>query len=137
MIIKLILLGSLQVTSYRAVPEQTKPECRDRWHCTTSIDDGITKYGVAVSQDLLKSGEVHYGDILYIEGFGYRVTNDCMGPRAHRAIDLLVFTYNEEKTIGVRHLQVYVVGQNKNRGEEEYDLPKLRHQKKHAFAHGS
>lgn len=108
MIAKAILLGILTITSYRPVPEQTKPECQGRFHCTTAIDDGITMYGVAVSQDLLKSGEVHYGDILWIDGYGYRVVNDCMGPKARRAIDLMVFTRNEEKAVGVRHKKVYV-----------------------------
>ena len=115
MIAELIFLGTLQVTSYRPIPAQTRPECIDRWHCDTAIGDGITQYGVAVSRDLLKTGEVHYGDILFIQGFGYRVVNDLMGPHAHRAIDLLVFTRNQEKTVGVRHLPVYAIGKIKNR----------------------
>lgn len=111
MFAKAILLGILTVTSYRPIPEQTKPECRGRFHCTTSIDDGITRFGVAVSQDLLKAGEVHYGDVLWIDGYGYRVVNDCMGPKARRAIDLMVFTREEEKAVGVRHQKVMVVSQ--------------------------
>lgn len=114
MVCHAILLGILVVTSYRPVPEQTKPECRDRFHCTTSIDDGITKFGVAVSQDLLRSGEVHYGDVLWVDGYGYRVVNDCMGPKARRAIDLMVFTRGEEKAVGVRRKQVSVVGNPRN-----------------------
>lgn len=102
----LVLLGILTVTSYRPIPEQTKPECKGRFACTTSIDDGITRYGVAVSQDLLKSGEVHYGDALWVPGYGYRIVNDCMGPRNRRAIDLMVFTREEEKAVGVRKLSV-------------------------------
>jgi 3D (Asp-Asp-Asp) domain-containing protein len=115
MIAKLVLLGLLQVTSYRAIPAQTKPECKDRHHCDTSIGDGITMYGVAVSQDLLRSGEVKYGDVLLVPGYGWRIVNDCMGPKARRAIDLLVFTRNQEKAVGVRHLNVYVLRQNENR----------------------
>lgn len=114
MIAKAILLGILTVTSYRPIPEQTKPECRGRFHCTTAIDDGITRFGVAVSQDLLKSGEVHYGDVLWVDGYGYRVINDCMGPKARRAIDLMVFTRDEEKAVGVRHQKVSVVVQPTN-----------------------
>jgi 3D (Asp-Asp-Asp) domain-containing protein len=111
MIAKLLLLGVLQVTSYRPIPAQTKPECRDSDHCRTSIDDTPTMFGVAVSQDLLKSGKVHYGDILYIEGYGYRVVNDCMNARIHNAIDLLVFTKAQEKCIGIRHKNVYIASQ--------------------------
>lgn len=110
MSVSALLLGILVVTSYRPVPEQTKPSCTDRWHCSTSIDDGITKFGVAVSQDLLKSGRVHYGDILYVEGYGFRVVNDCMAPRHRNAIDLMVLTRAEEKAVGVRHQRVLVLG---------------------------
>jgi 3D (Asp-Asp-Asp) domain-containing protein len=109
MIAQMLLLGVLQVTSYRPVPAQTKPECQGRFACTTSIDDGITKFGVAVSQDMLKSGEVHYGDILFVPGYGYRIVNDAMGPKARRAIDLMVFTKSEEKAVGVRHKQVFLI----------------------------
>lgn len=101
----------MTVTSYQPIPAQTKPECRGRYSCTTSIDDGITRYGCAVSQDLLKSGVVHYGDILYVPGFGYRVVNDTMHPRHMRSIDLLVFTRAEEKMVGMRRLRVYLIPQ--------------------------
>jgi 3D (Asp-Asp-Asp) domain-containing protein len=110
MIAQAILLGVLTVTSYRPVPEQTKPECTSRFHCTTSIDDGITKFGVAVSQDMLKSGEVHYGDVLYVPGYGNRIVNDTMNPRHKRCIDLMVLTRDEEKAVGVRHLKIYLIG---------------------------
>lgn len=109
MLIKLILLGTLQVTSYQPIPAQTKPECLDRWHCATANGDGLTMYGFAASQDLLKSGEVKFGDIIYVENFGYRVCNDSMGPRARRSIDLLVFTHAAEKHVGVRHLRVWLI----------------------------
>ena len=112
MIAKLVLIGLLlQVTSYRATPAQTKPECQNVDHCRTSIDDVPTMFGVAVSQDLLKSGRIQYGDVIFVDGYGYRIVNDCMGPKAHNAIDLLVFTHAEEKRIGVRHKAVYVISQ--------------------------
>ena len=97
------------LTSYQPIPAQTKPECRNRHQCETSIGDGITMYGCAVSQDLLKSGEVHYGDILYVPGFGYRIVNDTMNIRHKHSVDLLVFNREEEKKVGVRHLTVYKV----------------------------
>lgn len=99
-----VLLGNLTVTSYQPVSKQT--DSSPTW---TSIGDRTTKFGVAVSQDLLKSGKVKYGDILYIPGFGYRVVNDCMHKRMTNHIDLLVFTHAEEKRVGTRHLKVYVV----------------------------
>ncbi len=113
MMIEALLIGTMTITSYRAVPEQTKPECHNRHTCTTSIDDGLTMYGCAASQDLLKSGRVHYGDVLYIPGFGYRVINDTMHPRHKNSVDLFVFTREDEKKVGVRHLQVYKLGEPK------------------------
>lgn len=118
----IVLLGTLTITSYQPIPAQTKPDCRNRHDCVTSIGDGITMYGVAVSPDLLKSGVVKYGDVLDVPGFGLRVVNDVMGTtkcEAHdskghcikivpqvKSIDLMVFSYKEEHKVGVRHLQV-------------------------------
>lgn len=113
MISEAILLGVLTVTSYQPIPAQTKPECKDKWHCETSVGDRLTMYGVAVSQDMLKDGRVHYGDVLYVPGFGWRVVNDCMNHRHKNAIDLLVVTHDEEKRVGVRHLKVYRIGEIK------------------------
>lgn len=104
MIIKLLLLGSLQVTSYQPIAKQT--DSSPTW---TSIGDRTTKFGVAVSQDLLKSGKVHYGDVLLIEGYGMRVVNDTMNPRHSASVDMLVFTRDEEKMIGTRHLKVWLI----------------------------
>lgn len=104
-----VLLGTMTVTSYQPLPAQTKPECKGRFSCTTSIDDGITRYGAAVSQDLLKSGAVHYGDVLMVPGLGYRVVNDTMNSRLKNTVDLMVFTKNEERAVGVRHLKIYVL----------------------------
>lgn len=110
MIVNLILLGVLQVTSYRPIAAQTKPECVSRDQCRTSIDDGVTRHGIAVSQDLLADGSVRYGDVLVVDGIDRLfVVNDCMGLRARRAIDIMVFTHAEEKRIGTRHLKVWVL----------------------------
>lgn len=103
------MLGTLQITSYRAIPSQTKPK-----DCTwTSIGDRTTVFGCAVSPDLLHSGQVHYGDIVYIDSFGFRVVNDCMGVKAKQSIDLFVRTYDEEKRVGLRHLKVYLISKGK------------------------
>ncbi|HWY35840.1 MAG TPA: hypothetical protein VNX68_14450 [Nitrosopumilaceae archaeon] len=111
MIAKLILLGTLTATSYRAVPEQTKPECTGRHNCETSIGENVSELGVAVSPDLLRSGRVHYRDCLYISGIGFRIVNDTTNSRLHNSVDLFVYEKNEEKAFGVRHLKVWVVGQ--------------------------
>lgn len=105
----IVLLGTMTITAYQPIPAQTKPECRDRYHCTTSIDDGITQYGAAISQDMLRSKQVHYGDIIHIEGLGLRVVNDTMNKRHTKHVDLLVFSYEEEKKIGTQHRRVWLI----------------------------
>jgi len=109
MIAKLILLGTLTATSYRATPAQTKPECTGRHNCETSINENVSELGVAVSQDLLASGKVHYRDVLFIDGVGYRIVNDCTNARLRNHVDLFVYSRAEEKAFGVRHLKVWLV----------------------------
>jgi 3D (Asp-Asp-Asp) domain-containing protein len=132
----IVLLGTMTITSYQPIPAQTKPECKDRYHCTTSIDDGITQYGAAVSQDLLHAGIVHYGDVLHIEGLGtLRVVNDTMNKRHKRHIDLLVFSYAEEHKIGTQHRRVWVIHPQ---GEKQWNIKHTQQRSQHrAEGHGS
>jgi 3D (Asp-Asp-Asp) domain-containing protein len=109
MIAELVLLGTLTATSYRAVPEQTKPSCTNRHHCETSIGENVSELGVAVSPDLLASGRVHYRDCLYIPGVGFRIINDTTNSRLYNSVDIFVYEKSEEKRFGVRHLQVWLV----------------------------
>jgi hypothetical protein len=118
MLVKLILLGVLQVTSYRPVPEQTKPECTSRNHCRTSIGENFSELGIAASQDLLKSGEVHYGDCVFVEGYGFHIIDDTMASRITHAFDLPVYTRAEEKKVGVRHLKVWLIEQPQKEGTQ-------------------
>lgn len=109
MIIEAIILGTMTVTSYRAIPAQTKPECTDRHHCETSIGENVSELGIAVSQDLLASGKVHYRDVLLVSGVGPRIVNDCLNSRIHNSVDVFVYTRAEEKAFGVRHLKVWLI----------------------------
>lgn len=122
-----ILIGNLTVTSYRSVPSQT-----DSTPNHTSAFNSPWKHvqhgGVALSRDLLckrcmnlhkrcerpiKGTQYHYGDWLYIQGFGMRFVNDCMGAysvtkingkvhkrKIEKQIDIWVETYEEEKQVG-------------------------------------
>jgi 3D (Asp-Asp-Asp) domain-containing protein len=109
MIVKLVLLGTLLATSYRAVPAQTKPECTSRNHCRTATDENVSELGVAISQDFLEDGTIHYGDVVYIDTIGYRIVNDCLNARIRKGVDVFVYTLAEEKKFGVRHLKVWLV----------------------------
>lgn len=127
-----ILIGNLTVTSYRSVPQQT-----DSTPYHTSTGAHVQPGGVAISRDLLCGAcrklhrrcqhpeyrkKIHYGDWLYISGFGFRFVNDCMsntsdirvkGKRKKRIItnqiDLWVRSYKEEKSVDVKKLKVYKI----------------------------
>lgn len=127
-----VLIGNLKVTSYRPIPAQT-----DSTPFRTSTDEKVRAGGVAVSRDLLCGGcrklhhrckhteyskKLHYGDWLYIDGFGYRQINDVMGAYSTQRvkgkkvripivsqIDIFVERWSEEHSVGVRHLDVFKV----------------------------
>jgi 3D (Asp-Asp-Asp) domain-containing protein len=109
MIIEAILLWTMTITSYRATPAQTKPECKDRHHCETSIGENVSELGVAISPDLLASGRVHYHDCIYISGIGYRIVNDTTNRRLHNHVDVFVYEKVEERAFGVRRLKVWLM----------------------------
>jgi 3D (Asp-Asp-Asp) domain-containing protein len=119
MVIEAILIGTLTVTSYRAVPEQTKPECTGRYHCETANGENVSELGIAVSQDFIRSGQIHFGDVLYIPTIGYRIVNDVMSARLRRSVDIFVYTRNEEKKIGVRHWKVFLIHEKQKSPEGE------------------
>lgn len=91
LIVVAVFVGNLTVTSYRSVPSQT-----DDSPFFTSIGERVNGSGIAVSQDLLKSGKVHYGDVLFVEGVGWKVVNDCMNVRHKNAIDIWLETREQE-----------------------------------------
>lgn len=102
------LVGSLLTTSYRSVPEQT-----DASPFITSIGERVNEHGIAVSQDLLRSGAVKYGDHVYIEDVGFKVVNDCLNARHRNHIDVWVDSLAAEKKFHKkfkgRKLKVYLV----------------------------
>lgn len=141
LIVIAVLVGKLTITSYRAVPEQT-----DSTPYYTSTNEHVRAGGCAISRDLLcpacrklhrrcnhpdNTTKLHYGDWLYIDGYGYRQVNDVMGAysveRVHgkkvrtplvRRIDIFVWTWKQEHSVGVRDADVF------NVKETEYETPK-------------
>ncbi len=101
-------LGSFVTTSYRSVPNQT-----DDSPYITSIGERVNCHGVAVSQDLLASGKVKYGDWLYIEGIGLKCVNDTMNKRFKNRIDIWVGSLEEEREFhrknGIKKMNVHKV----------------------------
>ena len=64
-----------------------------------------------MSRDLLakQGGPLHYGDWIYVEGYGLKVVNDTMNERHKNHVDLWVATYTEEKSVGVRKARIWLV----------------------------
>lgn len=129
MVIEAVLISSFTlVTAYRPVPEQTKPECRNRYECTTSVGENVSMLGAAVSQDLLASGKVRYRDVLFIPGIGYRIVNDCTHSRLRNTVDVFVYTLQQEKAVKPHRSAVYVIHtpfpEVKNGAKNVQKLPK-------------
>lgn len=106
LILATVLIGQMTITSYRSVPSQT-----DSSPYYTSIGERVSPHGVAVSRDLLKrwGGPLDYGDLIYVEGIGFKVVNDCMAARHKNSVDIWVESYPEEKAIGVRKGCIWII----------------------------
>lgn len=107
LVLSLFFIGNLTATSYRSVTAQT-----DSSPFHTSTGERVSAYGVAVSQDLLCGAckklhkrckqpdnmtKLHYGDLLYVQGVGYKFVNDLMNKRHKNRIDIWVPSYKDEK----------------------------------------
>jgi len=94
----LVLITNIQITGYQSLKSQT-----DDSPFVTSTGEHVCRHGVAVSQDLLASGKIRYGDWLYIEGIGLKFVNDTMNPRIKNSIDIWVSSHGEEKDIWLKY----------------------------------
>jgi len=127
------LIGTLTITSYRSVPQQT-----DSTPFHTSTNERVRSGGAAVSRDLLCGAcrrlharcrrpevrsKVHYGDYVLVKGHGILRVNDIMGVTKYdkktkkrypitKAIDIWVSSYKEEKAIGVQKREVYLINRS-------------------------
>lgn len=105
-----ILVGNLIVTSYRSVPE-----CTDDSPFITSNGERVSPHGIAISRDLHKrwGGPLDYGDVVFVEGVGFKTVNDVMHQRHKRRADVWVATLKDEqvfhKKFGHRKLRVYKI----------------------------
>ncbi len=107
LVVAAVFIANVTVTSYRSVPAQTKPK-NCEW---TSIGEHTNVHGIAVSQDLLSrwGGPLNYGDLIYVEGVGFKFVNDVMNARWKRRADVWVTDYNAEKKFGVRCGRIWLI----------------------------
>ncbi len=95
-----MFIGTLQVTSYRSVPNQT-----DASPHLTATGERTNVHGIAVSQDLLKKngGPLNYGDLVFVEGVGFKHVNDCMNERHKQRADVWVASLEDEQAFHKRY----------------------------------
>ena len=92
LILTLVFIGNLTPTAYRSIPEHT-----DSSPFITSTGERTGRDGIAVSQDLLKSKRLKYGDWVYLEGIGFKRVFDTMHPRHKNHVDIWLPTLKEEQ----------------------------------------
>lgn len=125
MVFTAIFIGTMTLTAYRAVPQQT-----DSSPFYTSTNEHVRAGSVAVSRDLICGAckklhrrcdhpevgkKVHYHDWIYINGIGYFEISDVMGVYTshkikgkwirtpiHNHIDIWVGSLAEEKAFEKR-----------------------------------
>lgn len=106
-----LFMGNFVVTSYQAIPEQTRPRGFE-W---TASGEKTNVHGVAVSQDMLKrnGGDFTFGDMVWIEGVGLKFINDTMNTRHKKQFDVLVPTQADEvkfdKAFRGKKLKVWLI----------------------------
>lgn len=88
-----VYIATVTPTAYQPIPAQT-----DNTPLIAANGKMVHSDGIAVSRDLHKrwGGQLDFGDLVYIEGIGYKIVNDTMNERHRNAIDILVRTHREE-----------------------------------------
>ena len=85
------------VTAYRPIEAQT--DSSPNW---TSIETPAVMGICAASRDLLRSGELKYGDVVSVPQLGVYKVMDTMNIRHKKHIDVLVYTKAQERIVGWR-----------------------------------
>ena len=99
---ELVYMGEFKLTHYCC--EKRKHICGD--------GDGITATGTQVTAGRTVAVDpkvIPYGTQIYIEGYGWRTTEDCGGAVKNKQIDIAVGTHSEALSMGVTNGGVWLL----------------------------
>ena len=102
------IISDLKNTEYKAIYYN---DFKITHYCNELYDHICGGNGVTASGTTIEVGRtvavdpsvIPYGTILYIEGYGFRVAEDCGGAVKEHQIDVAVHTHDEAMSSGVRY----------------------------------
>lgn len=97
-------IGIFEVTAY-APHDNISGMCNDGNPNSTATGT----YPTAGRTIAVDPNVIEYGTVVYIEGIGERVAEDCGGMIRQNCIDLMVDTYDEAMRFGRQKLKVWIV----------------------------
>ena len=101
----LVYLGNYSITHY----------CTERYAHICGTGNGITSTGTVVTAGrtvAVDPSVIPYGTTMYIEGYGFRVAEDCGSAVNGRHIDMAVDTHANADAMGSRNSGVWLLVKN-------------------------
>ena len=99
---KLIYLGNYKLTHY----------CNEFYEHICGYGDGLTATGTNVTPGrtiAVDPNVIPYGSEVYIEGYGWRIAEDCGGSVKGNHIDISVNTHSEAMDMGIKYGGVWIL----------------------------
>ena len=102
---KLVYLGDFKLTTY----------CCEKYEHICGTGSGITATGTKVTAGRTIAVDpkvIPYGTKVYIEGYGWRVAEDCGGAVKNKHIDVAIDTHANALAVGTRNGGVWILVKN-------------------------
>lgn len=102
---KFVYIGNYSITHY----------CSERYEHICGTGNGITSTGTVVTPGrtvAVDPSVIPYGTTMYIEGYGFRVAEDCGGAVKGNHIDMAVDTHANADVMGSAYKGVWILVKN-------------------------
>ena len=102
---RFVYIGNYSITHY----------CTERYEHICGTGNGITATGTVVTAGrtvAVDPSVIPYGTTMYIEGYGFRVAEDCGGAVKGNHIDMAVDTHTNAWYMGSRYSDVWILVKN-------------------------